>query len=235
MLLKPNGIDIFYIDESYDGSIFVATAISIPFLRNIEGQWTIVWGNQFEASKQFRKDVRQNLSIPMDKELHGLKLASGRGNFKKGKYNFSKAQGAGAYRKILRNVSFLPNMSIMSACAQKHDGGGSMLYGNHRIEAAMICLFQRMRTKCIADGVNAMSYFDGEIPEYRKLYRKSQVHLPTGSRYGGTRNLPLNMFFEDANIKNSKHCWFTQMADLVAYSAFLKIKSERNELTDWQE
>ena len=25
------------------------------------------------------------------------------------------------------------------------------------------------------------------------------------------------------------------MADLVAYSAFLKIKSERNELTDWQE
>ncbi len=235
MILKPNGIDVFYIDESYDKNIFVATAISVPFLRNVEGQWTIVWKNQFDAARQFRRDAKEQVKIPVDRELHGVKLASGRGNFNRGKYNFSKAQGAGVYRKILRNISFLPEASIMSACAQKHEGGGSMLYGNHRIEAAMLALFQRMRTKCHYDGVNAMTYFDGEIPEYRKLYRKAQVYLPTGSKYGDTaRNVPMDMFVKDANMKNSKHCWFTQTADLVSYAAFLKIKSERGELTDWQ-
>jgi len=42
------------------------------------------------------------------------------------------------------------------------------------------------------------------------------------------------MFTLDANIKNSKHCWFTQTADIIAYAAFLKIKSNRGELEDWQ-
>ena len=232
MLLQPNGIDIFYIDESFDRNVFVATAICIPFMRNIEGQWSIVWDNQFEASKQFRKEAKANVSIPLSKELHGVKLAAGRGNYKKGKYPFSKAQASGVYRKLLRNISYLPEASIMSACAQK---GETMLYGNYRIEAAMLALFQRMRRKCQADKVNAMTYFDGDVPEYRKLYRQAQVYLPTGSRYGKARNLPLDMFVKDANMKNSKHCWFTQTADIIAYAAFLKIKSERGELNDWQE
>ncbi len=42
------------------------------------------------------------------------------------------------------------------------------------------------------------------------------------------------MFFKDANEKDSKHCFFTQLADLIAYSAFLKIKGEQGDLTDWQ-
>ncbi|PIW27224.1 MAG: hypothetical protein COW30_11185 [Rhodospirillales bacterium CG15_BIG_FIL_POST_REV_8_21_14_020_66_15] len=42
------------------------------------------------------------------------------------------------------------------------------------------------------------------------------------------------MFTKDANIKQSCACFFTQAADLVAYSAFLKIKSEQGQLTDWQ-
>lgn len=33
MLLKKNGIDIFYIDESHDRHVFVVTAVCIPFLR----------------------------------------------------------------------------------------------------------------------------------------------------------------------------------------------------------
>jgi len=157
MLLKSNGIDIFYIDESYDSNIFIATAICIPFLRNIEGQWSVVWNNQFQASKEFRKHAKANVGIPLNKELHGVKLASGRGNYNKGQYRFSKAQASGVYRKLLRNISYLPEASVMSACAER---GQSELYGKHRIEAAMLALFQRMRTKCNADGVNAMAFFD---------------------------------------------------------------------------
>jgi hypothetical protein len=42
------------------------------------------------------------------------------------------------------------------------------------------------------------------------------------------------MFVEDGNEKVSKFCQFTQLADLIAYAAFLKIKSERGELEQWQ-
>jgi hypothetical protein len=42
------------------------------------------------------------------------------------------------------------------------------------------------------------------------------------------------MFTKDANNKISKHCHFTQLADLVAYAAFLKLKLEINGLTEWQ-
>ena len=42
------------------------------------------------------------------------------------------------------------------------------------------------------------------------------------------------MFTKDANEKKSKYCYFTQLADLIAYAAFLKIKKENGNLTDWQ-
>ena len=47
-------------------------------------------------------------------------------------------------------------------------------------------------------------------------------------------SMPLDMFVKDANDKDSKHCFFTQLADLCAYAAFLKIKSETGALLDWQ-
>ncbi len=84
-----------------------------------------------------------------------------------------------------------------------------------------------------------MTFFDQGHQEYRQLYRMAQVHLPTGSMLGSwgakaTKNMPLDMFVKDANEKNSKYCFFTQVADIIAYAAFLKIKGERNELADWQ-
>jgi hypothetical protein len=114
----------------------------------------------------------------------------------------------------------------------------SYLYGNERLEAALYALFQRMRRQCNARDVNAFVFFDQGHPEYRKLYRQAQVYLPTGSMLGGwpgaTRNMPLDMFVKDANEKNSKHCQFTQLVDLIAYAAFLKIKGENGVLEPWQ-
>jgi hypothetical protein len=93
--------------------------------------------------------------------------------------------------------------------------------------------------KCVADKTNAITFFDEGHPEYRRLYRRAQVHLPTGSALGrwedgNSKNLPMDMFTKDANEKISTYCYFTQAADLIAYAVFLKIKGEYNQLTDWQ-
>lgn len=230
MKLPEKGIDIFYVDESHDNKIYVVTAVAIPFMRELDGEWTILWDRYFNRTKNWRKIIKQDLDVPVTKELHGLKLASGRGNFNRGQFNFSRPKARGVYSSILAGLSYLPPDSVLSACCPK----GTSLYGENRLDGAMLALFQRMRIKCHREKKAALVFFDQGHPEYRKLYRKSQIYLPTGSQAGGARNLPLEMFFEDGNEKNSKHCWFTQIADLLAYSAFLKIKGERDEMTDWQ-
>lgn len=236
MLLKPGGMDVFYIDESHDTKRYVVTAVRIPFLRNIEGTWHIVWDGRLAAAKQWRKSIKDNLSIPTAKELHGVKLAAGRGNFLLGKHNFKRPQAAKAYREILMNMNMIPDESIMSATVRR----GGTLYGREQLEAVMYALFQRMRRQCAANNTNAFAFFDQGHAEYRRLYRMAQVYLPTGSAIGGwasgpTKNVPLDMFIKDGNEKNSKLCYFTQAADLIAYAAFLKIKGEDGRLSPWQE
>ncbi len=42
------------------------------------------------------------------------------------------------------------------------------------------------------------------------------------------------MFVKDGNEKSSKHCLFTQVADLIAFAAFSKIRGERQMLDEAQ-
>lgn len=237
MQLLPGGIDVFYIDESHDDRLYVVTALAIPLLRFTELGWRIVWQDFFDAAKIWRKSIAaSSAKIPINKELHGVQLARGRGKYFKGRYNFDKPRSTGVYRQILRSLTSIPDASIMSASATKQ----GRLYGRTQLEAAMYALFQRMRTQCAKRNVNAMVFFDQGHPEYRKLYRQAQVFLSTGSSMGSwasggaSKNMPLDMFFKDGNEKDSKHCWFTQVADLVAYAAFLKRKHELRQLTAWQ-
>jgi Protein of unknown function (DUF3800) len=236
MRLRDGGIDIFYIDESNDGKSYVLSAITVPFLRNINGIWTITWPSHLDAAKQWRRSLRQSEGIPASKELHGVKLASGSGRYFHGKWQFNRSKAGAVYRNVLASMNFIPGDSIISVAARR---SGAPLYGKTRLDAALYGLLQRMRTQCNSRQTNAIVFFDQGHPEYRKLYRQSMVFLPTGSMYGGwesgsSKNLNLDMFTKDANDKNSFHCYFTQAADLIAYSVFLKIKSEHGELTPWQ-
>jgi hypothetical protein len=237
MILRSNGIDIYYIDESHDSQDYVVTAVAVPMLRPLAASfWQITWPDYFEAAKNWRKVIAQNQRLPRKKELHASKLLRGEGQFLDGKHQLKRQDAVNAYRQILSGLGFLPDGSIFSVAAKK----GMALYGNTRLEAAMHALFQRMRRQCQARNVNAIAFFDEGHPEYRKLYRKAQVYLQTGSSLGAwhsgaTRNLPLDMFFKDANEKKSHLCLFTQIADLVAYAAFLKVKAAAGRLASWQQ
>jgi len=226
MLLRNGGMDIFYIDESHDSRIYAVTAIAVPFLRNNGDHWSIAWPDYLDAAKSWRKRIGSELHIPLSKELHGTKLVSGRGRFLYGKRQFEKSDAADAYKKIMSWIDFIPDASIITVTGTR----GAQMFGHERLERVMYALFQRMRRQCndSARYVNAMAFFDQGHPEYRRLYRRARINLPTGSMFGlQTRNLPLDMFVKDANEKTSHHCLFTQAADLIAYSALQKIRHER--------
>ncbi len=237
MRLNDGGIDVFYIDESGDADVFVMTAISIPFLRNIEGTWTLVWEDHFENVRTWRRAISRTHGIPVKKELHGNKLASGRGRYFMGKHQLRRSDAVPIYRSILGQIGFLPDSSIITAVGTRQ----TQLFGHTKLEAVLFALFQRMRKACDTTQRQGMVFFDEGHGEYRTLYRKARRYLPTGSAYGGWRggthsvNLPLDNFTKDGNMKDSKHSFFIQVVDLLAYAAFLKFKKEGNTLTGWQQ
>lgn len=230
-MLRSGGLDVFYIDESNDKALFAVTAIAIPFLRLADGIWQITWPDFLEAAKGWRRAVAEEVKIPTSKELHAWKLVSGRGNYLYGSRQLKKGDALVAYTKILRLASFVPPESIITVVGSR----GPQMYGHERLERVMYALFQRMRRQCIGRNSNAMTFFDQGHDEYRKLYRKAHVHLPTGSRFGPARNLPLDMFVKDGNEKNSKHCLFTQLADLISYAALAKVRFEKGVMDQAQQ
>jgi hypothetical protein len=203
MRLGEGGIDIFYIDESGDRDAFVMTAVAIPFLRNVEGTWTIVWEDQFKNIRDWRRRMSRDHGLPVRKELHGNKLASGRGRYRLGEHQFSRSQAGEVFRQILVDLEFLPDSSIIGVVGDRN----SNLFGYTKLEAVLYALLQRMRTACAKTHRQGLAFFDEGHGEYRKLYRKARKFLPTGSSYGqwegsgSSRNIPLDNFTKDANIK----------------------------------
>lgn len=230
MILRPGGIDVFYIDESNDRNLFAVTAVAVPFIRNVDGVWNITWPDHLAAAKEWRRAIASDLKIPASKELHGTKLVGGRGNFIVGSRQIPKDEAAVVYREILSRIAFVPPESVITVVGSR----GPEMYGHGRLLRVLHALFQRMRRQCEARRVNAMVFFDEGHNEYRELYRRAMVNLPTGSMFGGSRNLPLDMFVKDGNMKNSRHCVFTQVADLMSYAALSKIRHERKEMQEDQ-
>lgn len=237
MRLETGGIDVFYIDESMDGHSFAICSLAVPFLRNVEGTWSLVWEDQFENIRDWRRAASRDHGIPVGKELKGQKLASGRGRYLRGKHQFSRSAAAEVYRALLAGVGFLSDMSVISVVGKST----SNLYGSTRLQALVHALLQRLRTACSKMKRNGLVFFDEGHGEYRKLYRRARVYLPTGSSRGTwndgapTKNLPLDNFTKDANIKQSEHSYFIQLVDLVVFSLLLKIRAEEGKLTAWQD
>lgn len=229
--MRSGGIDIFYIDESNDKTLFAVTAIAIPFMRFVNERWEIVWPNYLTGAKAWRGAIADELKIPRTKELHAWKLVSARGNYLYGSRQLKKANAMTTYRRILSLADFVPDESVITVVGSR----GPQMYGHERLERVMYALFQRMRRQCVERKCNAMAYFDQGHNEYRKLYRKAQLHLLTGSRFGAPRNLPLDMFVKDGNEKNSKHCLFTQLADLISYAALARVRHEKGVMEQTQQ
>lgn len=232
MDLAPNGIDVFYVDESERYPLSVATSVRIPFLRPRRDGWEFVWEYYLDDATRWRRDLSRVHSIRFREELHGYKILKHQGQYHKTWRNLSPNEARALYEDAFKTLTWLPEHSIISTFATD----ASNLMGHVGIAACLLGLFQRMRNDCAQREVNGMVFFDEGHNSYVRLYRMAQKYLPTGSRFGGwgnkkTKNLPLSMFPKDGNIKTSDLSYFMQIADLVCYSARLKLEDERAALS----
>ncbi len=228
MDLRDGGMDIFYIDESVKHPFYVASAVCIPFIRNTESGWSFVWGDYLNDATDWRRYLSNNHRIKSRKELHAHELIASKGLYKIGGHNLNPNEAVGLYRDAIGSLDFIPNSSIITCFANDK----TSLMGATGIKASLFGLFQRIRSQC-GRNRNGMIFFDDGHLEYINWYRQASKYLPTGSRYGGwdgqqTKNLPLEMFPKDANIKPSSLSIFLQIADLIAYAARVKLEAENN-------
>jgi hypothetical protein len=232
MNLQPNGIDVFYIDESERFPLSVASAVRIPLLRPNDNGWRFIWDEYLTSATRWRRDVSRYNSIRFREELHANKLIGRSGLYHKTWRNLTHEEAAAVYKNALATLTWLPERSIMSAFSNEK----SKLMGHEGIAACLFGLFQRIRNHCQYTKVNGLIFFDEGHSSYIRLYRMAQKYLPTGSAFGGwgsgkTKNLPLSMFPLDGDIKNSHLSYFVQIADLICYAARLKIEHETNRLS----
>jgi hypothetical protein len=232
MDLAPNGIDIYYIDESERHPLSVASSVCIPFLRpKKDGGWEFVWDTYLASATQWRRALSRDNSIRFREELHGYKILKHQGLYHKQWRNLSPTEAVQLYKDALAKLTWLPSGAIMSTYATDT----SALMGYTGINACMLGLFQRIRNDCHHRNINGMIFFDEGHLSYLRLYKMAQKYLPTGSMMGGwgskkTKNLPLSMFPKDANTKISAVSYFMQIADLVSYAVRLKLENERKAL-----
>lgn len=233
MLLLPGGIDVFYIDESVRTPLFVASAVTVPFLREGHFGWSFVWPHYYQRAELWRRNLSKTQSIIFRKELHAYDLLNCKGLYHKRGRNLSTDEAVETYTVALKTADFLPEASIITTYAT----ADSAFAGATGVDVCLLTLFQRMRSQCEGRGTNGIVFFDEGHHEYIHAFRKAQKYLPTGSSLGGwggraTRNIPLDMFPKDANFKSSRLSYFVQIADLVAYAARVKLESEMKVLSE---
>ena len=172
------------------------------------------WPSSFDQMLAFRRRLRDRFKIPMRAELRSSDLVRGGGDFRP--LNLAPGERHLVFRSQLRALS-------------QFDVRAFAIVVDKRTQASDACfdlawegLLQRLeRTSSVEKQPFMLLHDEGEDERIRAWARRSRRHLPAGSAYGSsTIRRRASLLIEDPSPRSSKHSYFIQAADLVAYSAF---------------
>lgn len=214
---------IMYVDESgdpgaYNGQAngnsehFILSGLIIPMEK---------WNECFKHIKEFRRELSIQYGLAVYEELHASELV-----------RINKTQ---AYRSIKKRdrlhilTSFLQKLPVFAAhgkvinvCLKKTNfPEGTNVKGK-----AWERLIQRYDTFLRKQGekVFGVMVTDGlEDKEVRSIFRRMRVFNPIPSRFGMSHfQQPVERVLEDPFVRDSKHSYFIQAADAIAYALYRK-------------
>ena len=201
---------LFYTDESYDQQRFVMTALGVE---------DAAWRPAFEATKTFRRRLRDVYGIRLRSELHAKEFVrdcSDNVSTRK----LGQADRRVIFGEVLDHMASLP-ITLINVCLEVPRFGST--------DAAHIIAVERLANRIQVmmrvTGSHAVGIFDeGKEQEIQKIVRRMGVFNPIPSAFGGWaggnayKNLVLDRFLEDPVFKSSASSYFLQMVDFAAWS-----------------
>lgn len=206
--------EIAYIDESYDSSQFVMSALIVP-----EADWR----SGFAHLQNYRRDLKARHGIFTSKEFHATEFVAGRGRL--APKPIPKGLRAHLFKEYLAMLAGLPGAAIISGCWSMRG------FTQREIHLKAFARIQeRLQTRSVKSNSHIISIIDeGRATELQRIARKSKVWNPVGSRFGAWedgasyKNIPNDRLIEDPVFKSSQQSYFLQSADFIAYAL---LKSE---------
>lgn len=174
------------------------------------------WPDSFNELLAFRRRVRDKFGVHMRAEIKANYLLRNSGDMRP--YNLAPAARQLIYRAHLRVLHDLQARAfavLVDKRAHYTSPGGVF-------DLAWEGLLQRLERTSHYENASFMVFHDeGENDAVRSWVRRSRRHLTAGNAFGGGGSTnPARLLIDDPVPRQSKHSYFIQLADLVAYAAF---------------
>ncbi len=229
---------LMYVDESGDSGLsnsptryFILSGLIIHELR---------WNDSLNQLIEFRKRMRTSFGLLMREEIHSAHLINRPGSL----VRIPRNDRLTIIRAFLNEVSALPEVNIINIIVDKQGKPA----GYDVLGKAWEALIQRFSNTMMRRNFPGPANADERgmiIPDntdaktVQGLMRKMRKYnpIPNQSPYGvGYRNLIVTNIVEDPYFKDSRHSYFIQAADVVAFSlyqrtapsSYVKRKSAQN-------
>ncbi|MDS0140545.1 MULTISPECIES: DUF3800 domain-containing protein [unclassified Amycolatopsis] len=204
------GVRVFYMDDS--GSSEAGTVV-FGWLELDLGDWQVTLRSWLD----YRHQLHRSVGIPTDYELHATKFLSGRGNPTKTPWDGSDEERLRVGHDLLAHLASMPQVRVGAVYGQT----------TRRREARDLKartyteLVRMIDARLTTDGELGMIVMDGDgtDPTYRAAHRELKL---------ATRSL-----IEDPFFHGSHHSQWMQLADFIAYSAFMHIAQHPTKEKMW--
>ncbi len=214
----------FYVDESGDSghNTAVTTHFVVAgfFLR--EGSWAVY----LDKIKHFRAALSAAYNFRMRDELHARDIWMARGDSKNRGDSYAQR-----YRMFRDVAFFLRQSSEISIIAVSVNKLQPRLSGVNIREYAWKLLIQRFENYLLDKGTNGIVFADeGEDKLVRGQLRRMRAYNPIPSKFGGYYQQKIVRILEDPVFRESKHSYFIQLADMVAYFCRLRDNASKRQV-----
>lgn len=202
---------IVYVDETGDPAGNPSMGGSREFAIGAVVIDSSAWNVALDELIALRRDIRSRLGVPMTEEIKASHLVRNEGWFRhKGLRPSLREQ---IFRDHLRKLEAI-GAQCFTVWVDK--SGTTALIDVKR--KAWDMLFQRLQKTFPTDPI-LLVHDDGDAKYIRGHARRVRRHLTAGLVSGGSTALPVSLLLEDPVARDSKHSYFVQCADLVAYAA----------------
>lgn len=231
---------IYYVDESYDKSLFCVTGLGLK---------VSTWRKAFEATREYRRELRASDSVLLRSEIHATELVRGKGRL--GPTTIGKWRRSRVFFELLELTASLPDVHLINVCLKQADYADPQPVAWDRLlnrinrtcvernrqenakrrgliteieKALPSSTATEIERRLIPYSANAFLIVDrGREAEIIRLRRKLAVANFVPSKFGAwsdapTKNIPLTEIVEDPLFRDSAHSYLIQLADCAAYA-----------------